>query len=400
MHRLTALLLTVAGLALAGCGKVKEGSAAQPAARPEVRAYRIDTGRVARTYHSIGQVYSDKRATISSPLTGRILKREVAVGDRAKAGDVLFRIDTEELGRERAVLTAKLAEAQSLVVEAQSRIEEAKAKRASLAADLDYAEYNEARIKRLSEESSAAENELRQVATVRRSLTNTLKQAEASVDVAKHTLEAKRATVAVIASQLAELEGRIADAEVRAPFDCTIEGTLKDTGDWVTRNPATDVLTVSSNSYRLLMITVPDRYYQGVKDVSVVKAQLPGEEEIEATVLAVSNVLMADSKGCLLRNLIPPKHGDLPVGMTLPVSVEVDRRESALRVPNAALRRIEARTLVYRINTNGRLEVVPVTIELEGDRFSAVSGSIADGDRVAVGNLEELGDGVLVEVAP
>lgn len=400
MRRLTALLVTIAGMTLAGCGQVEQDSASPPAARPEVRAHRIDTGRVARTYRTIGDIHSDRRATISSPLTGRILKREVAIGDRAKAGDVLFRIDTEELGRERAVLTAKLAEAESLVVEAQSRIEEAEANVASLAADLEYAEYNEGRIKRLSEQSSASENELRKVSSVRRALANGLKRAKASVDVAKDTLEAKRAKVAVIASQLAELDGRIADAEVRAPFDCTIEATLKDTGDWVTRNPATDVLVVASNSYRLLLFTVPDRYYQGVKDVSVVKTQLLAGDEIEATVLAVSNVLMADSKGCLLRCLMPPRHGDLPVGMTLPVSVEVDRRETVLRLPNAALRSIESRTLVYRINADGRLEVVPVNIELEGDHFSAVSGSIADGDRVAVGNLEELGDGVLVEVAP
>jgi len=365
-----------------------------------VHAYRIDTGPVVRTYHTVGEVRSDKRATISSSLTGRILEREVAVGDRAKAGEVLFRINTEELQREHTVLTAKLAEAESFVAEAQSRIEEATANVAAVAADLEYAEYNEGRVRRLGEESTAAENEIRKVSTVRRALANRLEQAKASVNVAKDTLEARRATVAVIASQLAELGGRIADAQVRAPFDCTIEATLKDTGDWVTRTPATDVLVVASNSDRLFMFTVPDRYYEGVKDVSSVVAQLSSGKKIDVEVLAVSNVLLAESKGTVLRCLIPPEHSDLPAGMMLPVGVEVARRTAVLRVPNPALRRIEERILVYKINGDGRLEVVPVTVALEGDEFTAITGSIADGDRVAVGNLEELGDGVHVEVSP
>jgi HlyD family secretion protein len=308
-------------------------------------------------------------------------------------------MDTEELERERAILDAKVKEAESLVSEAEARIGEAEAKVDSLAADLDYAEYNEKRLRGLIERSSASEHEYKQGATIRRSLANRLKQAKASVAVAANALEARKATVAVTKSQLAELEGRINDATVRAPFDCTVLATFKDTGDWVTRVFPTDVLAISSNDFRLLMLTVPDRYYEGVKDIPSVKATLSDGSEVEANVLAVSNVLEDDSKGCLLRCLLPAALAELPAGLTLPVTVRVDRRENVIRVPNEAVRRIEERIFVYRLGANARLAVVPVGIELEGDAFTAISGTISEEDRVVVGNLEELGDGVSVEVA-
>ncbi len=400
MRLLTMIVLAASQCAFSGCREAEHRSTAPLEEPARVHVHVMDSGPVARTYRTIGEIHSDESATISSPLTGRILKREVAVGDRVNAGDVLFRIDIEELERERSVLTARLYESESLAAEAESRIEEAHAKVESLNADLEYAEFNEKRIKQLGEQFLAAETEVRRVLSVRRALASRLKQAEASVAVASQTLRARKATVAVVESQLRELEGRITDAIVRAPFNCTIVATIKDTGDWVTRTPSVDVLTVASNRYRLLMFTVPDRYYHGVKDVKTVRAQLPDGNSVDAKVLAVSNVLMSDSRGCLLRTLMPQENNDLPVGAILTIGIEVDRRPDALRVINSSLRRIENRTLVYKIDSKGRVTVTPVSIEFEGDKYSAVTGALAVGDRIAIGNLEELGDGVHVEVLP
>jgi multidrug efflux pump subunit AcrA (membrane-fusion protein) len=392
------VILAVSCTGLASCRDTRGANSAPPAVRPKVRAFTIDRGQVVRSYQTIGEVYSDRKTSVSSPVMGRILEKLVSIGDRAQAGDVLFRIDTTELERERAILMAKFEEARQLIKESEARIPEAEASAKSLEADLDYAEYNDKRLRNLIEQSSASEHEYRRVSADKRSLESKVDQAKASVSVARSSLEARRATVQVIQAQLQELDGRIADAVVRAPFDCTIEGTLLDVGDWVTSNPVADVLVVSSNLYRLVMLTVPSRYYEGVRSLSAVTVVMPDGSRVEAKVLAVSNVLRSDSKGCLLRTLLPPAMEDVPVGLTLPTIVRVDQRDGAIRVPNEALRRIESRTFVYRIGAGNQLEVVPVGVDLEGDSFTAVTGDLTEGDQIAVGYLEELGEGITVEV--
>jgi HlyD family secretion protein len=79
----------------------------------------------------------------------------------------------------------------------------------------------------------------------------------------------------------------------------------------------------------------------------------------------------------------------LKPGMTASVTIEVDRRDDALRVPAAALRFRPAsqtsRTAQVWRAENGGLTAVPVTAGLTDGQFTEiVDGALAEGDTLAV----------------
>lgn len=134
---LAALALALAP-ALSGCG---EGSTAQPAAtaRPvEVATVAFRPREAEKTF--VGVVRARREVDLAFRVGGKVVQRTVEVGDRVKPGDVVARMDPEDLRLELESARAEMAAATANLAQTSAedgRYRSLSAKGVASAADLD-----------------------------------------------------------------------------------------------------------------------------------------------------------------------------------------------------------------------------------------------------------------------
>lgn len=207
--RRTLLLLAGAGVVAA----IGRGFAPRP---PLVDAAPVSRGPMLVTVEEEGRTRVRDRYVVSSPVPGFQHRLEVKVGDPVTSGQVVAVIEPL---RSAALDPRSRAEAQARVAAAEAALQQAEHSAAAAAADAKLAATEHARVRRLHEGGAAARELLDQAEARARGSDAARRSAEFAVDVARHQLEAARATLAHVGGQAgaegaAPDEGRI---EVRSP---------------------------------------------------------------------------------------------------------------------------------------------------------------------------------------
>src|SRR5690606_17320571 len=114
--RLLPLLLLLPALALlAGCQA--ETAPADNAERlAQVQRVPFENGRAARDF--VGVVRARHETDLGFRVAGKIVARHVNVGDRVRAGDVVARLDAEDLRLQAESAEAELAAASASLIQA------------------------------------------------------------------------------------------------------------------------------------------------------------------------------------------------------------------------------------------------------------------------------------------
>lgn len=179
-----------------------------------------------------GKLVADQRGHISAQMTGersqRVKDMLVRVGDKVKAGDLLARLDTEQLEADRLIAQRALEEAQASVKIAISNVAKAK---------LDYD--RRAGLKDSPSFNRAAYEDA-QVA---------LQAAESELESAKSSANRREAEVARI-----DLEIRLAD--IKAPYDGLVLDVLTSVGASVTQKDP-NLLTLLDLSQVEIAVALP-----------------------------------------------------------------------------------------------------------------------------------------------
>jgi multidrug efflux pump subunit AcrA (membrane-fusion protein) len=78
------------------------------------------------------------------------------------------------------------------------------------------------------------------------------------------------------------------------------------------------------------------------------------------------------------------------------VSFPIMEKKNALAVPIQAVSRQGNKAVAYRVNSDNRIEFLPVTIGIETRSQIEVLSGLSEGDRVVVGNTSQLRPGQIV----
>jgi RND family efflux transporter MFP subunit len=89
---------------------------------------------------------------------------------------------------------------------------------------------------------------------------------------------------------------------------------------------------------------------------------------------------------------------DWTVGQLVSVAIPIRPRELALAVPRDALILRQNGSFVFRIGEDNKAEQVQVEIGDSSGEFVAITGALAEGDRVAIRGAENLSDGAEVRI--
>jgi len=83
-------------------------------------------------------------------------------------------------------------------------------------------------------------------------------------------------------------------------------------------------------------------------------------------------------------------------GMYAYVSFPVLEKKNALAVPVQAVTREGNKAVAYRVSSDGRIEILPVSLGIETRNQIEVVSGLSEGERVVVGNTSQLRQGEVV----
>jgi multidrug efflux pump subunit AcrA (membrane-fusion protein) len=360
-----------------------------------------------------GRVVALRMARIGARLSAHIVEcgktedgRPLEVGFPVKAGQLLFRLQTDTFADRVHVaeVALKLAETQLADLKAWTREERREALRATVQeidARMTERKRDEDRFRRLVQDDKTMpikrleEIQLQiqvleaqrraaqaQLTEAERGPTSTqLAVAEAQVDQARAHLES------------AKLDLR--DTVVMAPFSGVISRRFKSVGDYVTSAPFTEVLELTSQEELEAELRLPEKFYRRIVpgQTQVVLRSPLLATELKLPVARVIPEVDAVQSTFAFRMIIPPaSRGQLAPGAFLMGLIPLSGGSEGAVVPAGAVQTRDGKSVLF-VAQDGKMARRDVEL---GDRLSegvVIDRGVKPGERVLVGPDRELVDG-------
>ena len=350
-----ALLGAISVSILSGCGSDNDATAADGALRSvPVRAAAVEHNGQGEPLRFAGVVRARQRAALTFQVGGVLQERNVELGQKVKAGQLLARLYNPELIPARDAAKGRLAELRAQMAQAERDLE---------------------RAEQLFERGVVSVQEREQ---------------------RKASLDALRAGAASAEAVLRQTEQMSGESALRAPFSGSIEAIEVEPGEYVA--PGQPVMRLAASGGQEVEVRVPAQLIDGlvVGDSVPVWHSLSGRE----TQGRIAEIGLGSSKGGALYPLVvslddtTARSGD---------GVEVGLRRAGrdeLTVPVSAVMRSATGLSVFRVEGD-EVRRVPVEIDsLQGERAVLTGGQLAAGDRVVFAGITRLADGDRVELLP
>lgn len=417
------------------------------ASRPEtpvstLQKYVVERGDVDVVVSAVGKVQADRSAGLSFALPGRIVETLVEEGDTVKQGDVLARLDdtVQQIALQQAQLGVQLAQLQkdkllagpddAEIAVAQANVSSAMGQVRSVqnavspddlhAAQLSYdqaqaalesAQHDRAFGNGTQEQINLLDAKVGQASfnaeiarlnleTLQNGSPAALNAAYARVAAAQAALDQLKA--GATDAQISRADAAIAQAQVAldraqaaedrtlltAPFDGLVIAVNAEIGALVASGFA--VVQIEDTSPLRLVVSVDEMDVRTIRvgQPATVKLDALPDAPLNATVEDVALVPGSDNGIVSYDTTVRLDNADgrVRVGMTADASVVVESRQNVPVVPNQYVRldRQRGGAFVNRVQPDGTLEEIPVTLGLQGQDRSEVTAGLKPGDVIAV----------------
>jgi len=371
--------LTLGGLAIVGFIGV---NALSGGPRPtEYERAEVTQGDLVVQVSATGTIQPVNQIQVGAEISGMIEEVLVDFNDQVTAGQVLARLNTEELDAAVVQAEAALASAEATLAEARATAAEARAQRNRTQALLD------------RNNASPAQLEIHQAAYSR---------AAASVERAQ-------ANVAQAQAALESTQSRLDKAEIRSPIDGIVLDRLIEEGQTVAASFQTPHLfTIAQDLTQMeLQVAVDEAdigyVYEGQSALFTVDAY--PAREFNAVIAQVRNAPREMSGVVTYEALLLVDNPDqaLKPGMTAAADITVETIQNATLVPNGALRFTPPdRDDVERPGAQDGVQHGLVWTQSEEGELTPLEVAIGDTDgrlTVVLDDVLQAGQEVIVDVA-
>jgi RND family efflux transporter MFP subunit len=389
------VLLILFLMFLSGCSDSQSQATptvdAQAPAVTSVETAPAEFREIERFVDAVGTLDPNHEVVVSNQVEGIVTKLFVDLGDAIQKDQILAQLDTRELelavSQQRAALQQELARlglndenggvdeaTTSQVRQAEATFEEARIR-------LD-------RVKQLAEQGVVPKQTLDEQQA-------RYDVAEASLRSARETVRNIRATISARKSSLYLAEKKLADARITAPISGFIKDRQISEGQYLKAN--SPVVTIVQNSPLRLKVEVTESVIGAVRAGGAVSFNVdafPGRT-FEGRISRLSPAVNPESRTLALEALVNNADGVLKPGLFARVTIQTDRRDKALVVPESALFTFAGIEKVFVVD-EGRVSerIVRSGARLDGE-VEIVEG-IREGDLVATSNLGNLQQGLEV----
>ncbi len=292
------ILIVLAGIGFGGWYFLR-GKRTEP---PRIQSAALQRGSVTQAVTATGQLETMIKTDVSSQISGRIVEVLVDYNTPVKQGDVLARLDP--------------ATYEAAVVQAENELLNAKANHRLVRANAE-------RSLKLSRQNLVSQSDLDEIQAQ-------LEQAEVQIKIREAALESRRTD--------------LSRCTLYAPIDGIVIDRLADVGKMVAASLNAPTLFTIVNDLTRMQINaaVAEADIGNVKVDQAVEFTVdafPGEK-FRGHVIQIRNLPVTSQNVVVYATIIEVSNEQLKLkpGMTANVEIIVERRDDALRLPNAALR--------------------------------------------------------------
>lgn len=420
----SAIVVSISTLALlAGCSQTREQQAAEQVA---MQAIPVTTARaVARdvpTYvEATGSFVADEFSDVAPLSPGRVVATPVDVGSFVAKGQVIARLDDSEAQLRLSSARASATQAEAAVRQAEARIglyggasfdaaavPEVQASRAayeSAKAEVRLAAADARRYANLVQtgdvSQSAYETASTQEETARAREDAARRQYEGAVNAARQNyggVESANASLLAAKAQLGIAEKAVEDTIIRAPISGYVSDRPIAVGEYV-GNTATIATIINAHPIKLeLQVPESDAGELHVGMPVTARVSAFPDRDFEGQVNAVNPAVDANSRALTIEAKFNNPDLELKPGMFATARVLLPGMDQAVLVPRSAILADPSTdsSQVFVI-VDGRAGVRVVRLGDPVDGMVRVLSGVTAGEKVAVTNLEQLYDGLVVQ---
>lgn len=364
------MVLSTVFLALAGCKDENNQQAKTASAVPVVQAIKAEPHDVPLSFEYAARAQGSKETEVRARVGGILLKRNYVEGSKVKEGDVLFQIDPESFEVELLQAQAELSQNQ---------------------AQLKAAETQWVRISKLFKERIVSEK---------------------SRDEARANLDALKATTALADAKVKSARLNLNYTTVRAPISGITSMESQSEGSLIAVNtpmttitqldPIYVIFSAAENEIFKLGFMVEEGLIINPRKNKTVYAKIKyssGQSYAYDGVINFINPSIDETTGTLkLRAVFPNPENKLVPGQFVRLALEGLVRKDAIVVPQEAVMQSANGSIVYRINSQGIVEAVPVQLGLTTpDGKWIIDSGLSAGDIVIVNGIMKVRPGAPAE---
>jgi HlyD family secretion protein len=380
-----------------------------------------------------GTIAPVQTVNLSPKTPSRIAELSVEQGDRVEAGQVIARMENEELQAQRSQALANLEEAQqrlnqlkvgtrieevrqseSEVTRAQGEINRVQGQIADAQSQLEFARTQTRRQRELASQGAIAANSLdeflRKERSAQEALSQTraqLSQSQAQYNQAVQQLAQKRngatreeiaqaeARVVSVAAQVKQIDSNLADTVIRAPFAGQITQRYASVGAFVTPTTSASATTSATSSSIVALASqlevlakVPEVDIGNIKQGQSVEVKVDAfRQEVfkgRVRLIAPEAVIDRDVTSFQVRIQLLSGQARLRSGMNTDLSFLGNRLNNALMVPTVAIVTRKGQTGVLVPGAKKQPEFKEVTIGTSMGNQTQITEGLNAGDQVFV----------------
>lgn len=353
----------------------------------------------------LGSIESESSSILSSKIMGNITSVNVSEGDIVHEGDILLELDAGQLEaklntteQKRALLTEQLSYLESQVADFYtsnpviSRIGSAK-----LTYEYQNTEIGKLRI--LYEAGAISKSSLDQAEYQLENLKIQMKELEATADASYDKLVQERdmtlGQIAEIDSALEEISLSVKEALIRAPFDGQVAQLMVSVGELA--SVGRTLLTID-DIHRLQVVTqVGETDLGRIKPGMDAEITFVGSDEIVKGVVSYkSPSINPKTRIGEIRIALEIPEGEAVVGSSAKIRVFLDSTRNEIMIPASSVKTLGNDKIVFVYNGKGMVYERKLTIGENIDGKYHVIEGLAEGDIIAVRNIQALSDGVYI----
>ena len=336
---------------LAACQDQAVSAIAQPERPVQVQRVTLAANTTSRDF--VGVVRARYETDLGFRVAGKIVARIVNVGDRVRAGDVVARLDPQDLKLQVESAEAELGAATSNLAQA--------------AADLT-------RYTTLRERGYAA------VADFERK--------KAAKDEADGRLERARRALDMARNQLAY-------AELKADADGVITATLAEPGQVVAIGQP--VARLAHRGEKEAVVALPETWLGEARAAQAsVRLWSDPDRSFMAQLRELSPQADAATRTYAARFTIDKPDDTVALGMTATVTLTRQAETRAVKVPLSSVVNRGTGPLVYVVDESGTLARRPVAVSSFTEEAVTVTSGLSEGDKIVVLGVQKLDPGMKV----
>ncbi len=332
-----------------------------------VTSHMVERGPIVSEVMGTGTLEARITVTVSPKISGRILEVLVDQGDRVTGGDVLVRLDDDELQQQVAIARAQLDTA-------KSAIDRLNADTARSDAVATQAKRDNRQTQKLFAGNAATQDEADRAA-------ETLSIAEAGISRSAAALSEGQSELVAAEKNLEYHQAMLADTQIVAPFDGLIVRRLREAGDIVV--PGSAMLTLISTEELWISAWVDETQMSGLRVGQ--SARVVFRSEVEHPYPGEVARLGREADRETREFIVDVRILDLPenwaVGQRAEVYIESARKDSVTLLPAELIQMQDSQQGVF-VDVDGKAKWRVVTIGLRSAELVEVVDGLEAGDVV------------------